>query len=124
MDYRCFNLVFLDVILESEVLNEIKLLNVSIVSGLDEVFLKVVKVIVNYIVKFFMYIFNLFFFFGIIFNVFKIVCVILVYKVNSKENFVNYRLILVLLCFFKIFEKLMYKRVIIFFNKNNILLNN
>ena len=51
--------MFLDAILENEVLNEIKLLNASTASGLDDVPPKVVKAIANYIVKPLTYIFNL-----------------------------------------------------------------
>jgi len=51
--------VFLNAILENEVLHEIKLLNASTPSGLDDVSLKVVKAIANYIVKPLTHIFNL-----------------------------------------------------------------
>ena len=105
-------------------LNEIKLLNASTASGLDEVSPKVVKAIANYIVKPLTHIFNLSFLSGIIPNALKIARVTPVYKANSKENFANYRPISVLPCFSKILEKLMYKRAITFLNKNNILSNN
>ena len=124
MDHRCPNSVFLDAILESEVLTEIKLLNANTASGLDEVSPKVVKAIADYIVKPLTHIFNLSFLSGIIPNALKIARVTPVYKANSKENFANYRPISVLPCFSKILEKLMYKRAITFLNKNNILSNN
>jgi len=110
--------VFLDAILENEVLHEIKLLNESTASGLDDVSLKVVKAIANYIVKPLTLIFNLSFLTGIIPNALKIARVTPVYKANSKENFSNYRPISVLPCFSKGLEKLMYKRAITFLNKN------
>ena len=109
MDHRCPNSVFLDAILENEVLNEIKLLikiNPSTASGLDNVSPKVVKAIANYIVKRLTHIFNLSFLTGIIPNALKIACVTPVYKANSKENFSTYRPISVLPCFSKILEKL------------------
>lgn len=121
MDHRCPNSVFLDAILENEVLNEIKLLNASTASGLDDVPPKVVKAVANYIVKPLTYIFNLSFLTGIIPNALKIAHVTPVYKANSKEKFSNYRPISVLRCFSKVLEKLMYKRAITFLNKNNIL---
>jgi len=124
MDHRCPNSVFLDAILENEVLNEIKLLNASTASGLDDVPPKVVKAIANYIVKPLTYIFNLSFLTGIIPNALKIAHVTPVYKANSKEKFSNFRPISVLRCFSKVLEKLMYKRAITFLNKNNILSNN
>ena len=124
MDHRCPNSVFLDAILENEVLNEIKLLNASTASGLDDVSPKVVKAIANYSVKPLTHIFNLSFLTGIIPNALKIARVTPVYKANSKEKFSNYRPISVLRCFSKVLEKLMYKRAITFLNKNNILSNN
>jgi len=124
MDHRCPNSVFLDAILENEVLNEIKLLNASTASGLDDVSPKVVKAIANYSVKPLTHIFNLSFLTGIIPNALKIARVTPVYKANSKENFSNYRPISVLPCFSKVLEKLMYKREITFLSKNNILSNN
>ena len=109
---------------ENEVLNEIKIINASTASGLDDVSPKVVKTIANYIVKPLMHIFNLSFLTGIIPNALKIARVTPVYKAFSKDNFANYRPISVLPCFSKILEKLMYKRAITFLNKNNILSNN
>ena len=44
-----------------------------------------------------------------------------VYKSGENEIFSNYRPISVLPCFSKILEKIMYKRIIDFINKNNIL---
>ena len=124
VDHRCPNSVFLDAILENEVLNEIKLLKACTASSLDDVSPKVVRAIANYIVKPLTHIFNLSFLTGIIPNALKIACVTPVYKANSKENFSNYRPISVLPCFSKILEKLMHKRAITFLNKNNILSNN
>jgi len=124
MDHRCPNSVFLDTILENEVLNEIKLLNASTTSGLDDVSPKLIKAIANYIVKPLTHIFNLSFRTGITLNALKIARVTPVCKANSKENFSNYRPISVLPCFSKILEKLMYKRATKFLNKNNILSNN
>ena len=103
--------------------HEIKLLNASTASGLDDVSPKEVKAIANYIVKP-THIFNLSFLTGIIPNALKIARVTPVYKANSKENFSNYRRISVLPCFSKVLEKLMCNRAITFLNKNNILSNN
>ena len=102
MGHRCPNSVFLDAILENEVLNEIKLLNANTASGLDDISPKVVKAIANYIVKPLTHIFNLSFLTGTIPNALKIARVTPVYKANSKENFSNYRRISVLPCFSKI----------------------
>lgn len=99
------NLIVLDLVIESEIDKEIKELNVNKSSGYDDIVLKVVKKISEYIVKLFIYIFNLFIVIGKIFEIFKIGIVILVYKGNDKEKFLNYRLILVLICFLKNFWK-------------------
>ena len=58
---------------------------------------------------------------GIIPNEFKMAIVTPVFKTNDKESFSNYRPISVLPCFSKILEKLMYKRIIKFLDKHNIL---
>ena len=44
-----------------------------------------------------------------------------IFKSNDKESYSNYRSISVVPCFSKILEKLMYKRVIKFLDKHNIL---
>ena len=51
----------------------------------------------------------------------KIALVTPVYKAGDRESFSNYRPISVLSCISKILEKLMYKRLIKFLNKHNIL---
>lgn len=43
------------------------------------------------------------------------------FKAKDKNEFKNYRPISVLTCFSKLLEKLMYKRLIIFIEKNRIL---
>ena len=53
----------------------------------------------------------------------KIALVTPVYKANEKYKFQNYRPISVLSCFSKIFEKIMYKRMIKFIEINKILTN-
>jgi hypothetical protein len=66
-------------------------------------------------------IFNQSFVTGIIPDEFKTSLVTPIYKANADNQFENYRPISVLTCFTKILEKLMYKRLIKFVEKNNIL---
>ena len=54
----------------------------------------------------------------------KIAKVVPIYKSGSTMEFSNYRPISVLNCFSKIYEKLMYNRIIEFFDKYNILYQN
>ena len=51
----------------------------------------------------------------------KIALVSPIHKTNEDNKFDNYRSILVLTCFAKLLEKIMYKRLINFVEKNNIL---
>ena len=82
---------------------------------------RVIKAISDNVVKPLTYIFNQTFLTGIIPNEFKMAIVTPVFKTNDKESFSNFRPISVLPCFSKILEKLMYKRIIKFLDKHNIL---
>ena len=67
------------------------------------------------------YIFNQSLLTGVIPDDLKIALVTPVYKANSKEEFSKYRPISVLPCFSKILEKIMYKRVLKYLDKHNML---
>ena len=67
------------------------------------------------------HIFNQVFITGIIPDQMKIALVTPIFKAKEENKFENYRPISVLTCFAKIFEKLMYKRLINFIEKNGIL---
>ena len=67
------------------------------------------------------HIFNLTFATGKIPNKLKVALVTPVYTSSDKDVYSNYRPISVLPCFSKILEKLMYKRLIKYIDKNNIL---
>ena len=68
------------------------------------------------------HIFNLTFMTGVISNSLKIALVTPVFKANENFIFENYRPISVLTCFSKLLKN-MYKRIIKFVEKNNILSN-
>ena len=58
---------------------------------------------------------------GVIPEELKIALVTPVFKANDKEEFSNYRPISVIPCFSKILEKIMYKRIIKYLDKNNVI---
>ena len=118
---RSSNSIFLEAVTEKEVEFEISQLNGKKSSGYDEIPPKLVKNISKHIVKPLTYIYNQSFLTGVIPNDLKIALVTPVFKANDKEEFNNYRPISVLSCFSKILEKIMYKRVIKYLDKNNIL---
>ena len=111
----------MEAVTEKEVEFEISQLNGKKSSGYDEIPPKLVKNISKHIVKPSTYIYNQSFVTGVIPNDLKIALVTPVFKANDKEEFNNYRPISVLSCFSKILEKIMYKRVIKYLDKNNIL---
>ena len=51
----------------------------------------------------------------------KIAKIVPLFKTGKTEELTNYRLISILTCFSKIFEKLIYSRLISFFQKNSVL---
>ena len=70
------------------------------------------------------HIYNQSFMTGIVPSELKIAVVTPIFTSNDKESFSNYRPISVLPCFSKIFERLMYNRVVKFLDKHNILNEN
>ena len=121
LDETNCNSLFLDAILESEVAKEIGQLKVTKSGGYDEMSPKVIRGISNHIVKPLTHIYNQSLLTGIIPDELKIAVVTPIYKSSDKESFSNYRPISVLTCFSKILEKLMYKRIVTFLDKQNIL---
>ena len=89
--------------------------------GVDGISSKVVKYVAQYISIPLSHIFNLTFTTGKIPNDMKVALVTPVYKASEQNVFSNYRPISVLPCFSKILEKLMYKRLIDYINKHDIL---
>ena len=118
---RLVNSIFLDAVTENEVEFEIRQLSGNKSCGHDEIPPKLVKKIAKHIIRPLTYIYNQSFLTGIIPNDLKIAIVTPVFKANNKEEFSNYRPISVLPCFSKILEKLMYKRLLNYLEKENIL---
>ena len=115
------NSFFLEAITKYEVETEIKNSNSKKSSGYDGISLQVIKNISNEISESLSHIFNLTFLSGTIPDNLKVALVTPVFKANENNEFKNYRPISVLTCFSKLLEKLMYKRLIKFIEKNKIL---
>ena len=118
---KYLNSIFIDGVTEKEVENEISKLAENKSCGYDGIPPKIVRKISMYIVKPLTYIFNQSFLTGLIPEQLKIALVTPVFKANNKEQFTNYRPISVLSCFSKILEKLMYKRLVNYLDKHQIL---
>ena len=121
MGERSINSIFLDAIMEKEIEIEISSLNGNKSCGHDEIPPKLVKEISKQIVKPLTHIYNQSLLTGVIPNDLKIAIVTPVFKANNKKEFSNYRPISVLPCFSKILEKIMYKRVVKYLDKHNML---
>ena len=113
--------IFLDGVTEKEEEIEISTLNSNKSCGHDEIPPKLVKQISKHIIKPLTYIFNQSLTTGVIPDDLKIALVTPIYKANSKEEFSNYRPISVLPCVSKILEKIIYKRVLKYLDKHNML---
>ena len=107
-----------------EVKKEIAKLNHMKSCGIDGINPKVIKQMGNYISKPLCHIFNLTFSTGVIPKELKMSLVTPVFKADYKKKFTNYRPIAVLTCFSKLLEKLMYKRIMEYIEKKNILYDN
>ena len=118
---RSMDSIFLDGVTEKEVEIEISTLNSNKSCGHDEIPPKFVKQISKHIIKPLTYIFNQSLTTGVIPDDLKIALVTPIYKANGKEEFSNYRPISVLPCFSKILEKIIYKRVLKYLDKHNML---
>ena len=90
-------------------------------SGYDDVSAKIVKSISHIIIEPLTHSLNLSFSHGVFPNELKIAKVIPLYKSKDKMLFCNYRPVSILPLFSKIYERIMYNRIIKFITKNNIL---
>ena len=113
--------MFLDPITENEVETEIANMNINKSPGHDDICSRIIKTTSKEIFKPLTHIFNLTFEKGIIPDKLKIALVTPIFKANENNKFKNYRPISVLTCFSKLLERLMYKRLIKYVEKNKIL---
>ena len=115
------NSLFLTPITQTEVEDQISALNESKAPGSYGIPVKVVKMSKTLISAQLSNIFNQSFQSGLFPDKLKFACVTPIHKGNSKLNMTNYRPISILPTFNKILEKLMYKRLQNFLEKNKIL---
>ena len=113
--------MFLDPITENEVETEIANMSINKSPGHDDICSRIIKTTGKEISKPLTHIFNLTFGSGIIPDKLKIALVTPIFKANENNKFENYRPISVLTCFSKLLERLMYKRLIKYVEKNKIL---
>ena len=107
-----------------EIEEEISKLNTNKASGPYSIPVKLLKILTTVLSYPLNYLFNLSFSSGVVPDMIKIARVIPVYKAGCHTVMSNYRPISLLSIFHKLLEKLMYKRLIKFLEKNNILNEN
>ena len=117
----CTNSIYLQPTSTHEVMALINLLNLNKANGHDDIdphFLKIASPIIAFPLSLF---FNHSISLGIFPNKLKLAKVIPVYKKGSADQLNNYRPISLLPSLSKIFERLLHKRMLSFFNCNNVL---
>ena len=117
---RTNNSIYFTPVTEYEILKIMSTLNNSS-PGHDNINIKMFKNVIDYIITPLTYICNLSIKNGTVPNDLKIAKVIPIHKKGAKDNFGNYRPISVLPALSKIFEKLIYNRLVCFLEKNNVL---
>ena len=115
------NSLFLTPVTQAEVEDKISSLNENKAPGSYGLPVEIVEMSKTLISAQLSDIFNQSFQFGVFPDKLKLACVTPIHKGNSKLNMTNYRPISILPTFNKILEKLMYKRLINFLEKNKIL---
>ena len=118
---NCDKTIFLDPISPDEVIKACSQLKPKSSSGCDDISSKILKQTIENIVIPLTYIFNLSLENGIVPNKMKISKVIPLFKSGDRKLLNNYRPISLLPAISKLLEKLMYKKIISFFNANNLL---
>jgi len=106
---------------DSEVINIVKEFKPKTSSGYDNIPTDILKLSINYIAPHLSTIINNSFITGCVPEALKIAKVYPVYKSGDKSNICNYRPISVLPSFSKIYEKLVYNRLINYLEKHSIL---
>jgi len=115
--------IFLEPVDESEIIKIIKGFKSSKSAGYDHITMEDIKNACIYITHPLVNIINQSLHNGIFPNNLKIARVVPVFKTGNKLDFKNYRPISILPAFSKIFEKVIYNRLIKFFNKHSIISN-
>ena len=108
---------------ELEIIKIVKEIKISYSTGFDDISTFVVKKVIHSILTPLVHIFNLSLCSGGVPNNLKIGKIIPIFKKGDKHLFSNYRPITLLPCFSKILEKIVYKRLISYLDRNKILNN-
>ena len=124
MDSKPINSFCLFPVTQQEMELEIHKLKVAKSSGPFSIPTKQLKLLKCFLSKPLEIIFNISLNFGIVPDKFKVARVVPVFKKGSSTQLNNYRPISLLPIFNRILENLMYKRLIYFIEKNNVLLDN
>ena len=124
MDSPLKNSFVLTPVTTEEIRTEISKLNASKSTGPFSIPTKLLKLIQNYIDSPLEKLFNCSFSTGIVPDKFKLACVVPVFKKGAQTDFCNYRPISLLSIFNRLLEKLMYKRLINFIDREKILFKN
>ena len=124
MDSKPINSFCLFPVTQQEMELEIHKLKVEKSSGPFSIPTKLLKLLKCFLSKPLEIIFNISLNFGIVPDKFKVARVVPVFKKGSSTQLNNYRPISLLPIFNRILENLMYKRLIYFIEKNNVLLDN
>lgn len=115
--------IFLEPVVESEVVNVINNLKNSSSSGADNYSTSLIKKCSVYLAKPLCYIINSCFNEGSFPNILKLSKIICLFKKGDPKSILNYRPISLLSVFSKIIEKILAKRITTFLENNNILSN-
>ena len=120
----CQHSLFLAPTTNNEVFNALVALKKTNSTGPDGIANKVLQLAAYLIAEPLAHIINQSFLSGIFPTAFKTAKVIPIFKTGKSDDVQNYRPISLLNNLSKIFEKLMYKRIVEFFNKHNLLYDN
>ena len=121
MKYNSVHSIYMHPVDRCEVINEISKLDKNKSSGPDDIPPKVIKHASEHIAEVLTHIYNTSITQGVYPDLLKISEVIALYKKGTKFVPDNYRPISLLDVFDKIYEKLIYKRMVVFLNKHNML---
>ena len=117
------NTIFLNPVVEDEVKTLIKNLKPA-ATGWDNISTSIVKTMYQSFITPLTHVLNLSITNGVFPNSMKIAKVLPLFKNGRKNNILNYRPISILPLFSKILERLMYNRLVLFIDKNDILYKN
>ena len=118
------NSIFFNPATENEIIEISKSFQSNKTYGYDKVPMLIIKQTINIIAEPLTHIINLSITHGIVPNEIKIACVIPLFKSGDRTLFTNYRPVSILPCFSKFFERVIYKWMLNYLNKNSILSEN